>query len=96
MNAAGNTFLSLLAVVAFPFVVFSDDSFSFSGRVCENVGCLEIVPPPIKSAAITLYDNQSCIINGTASSSFFGRSTSYRAVTDSMGYYRFENERQTA
>jgi hypothetical protein len=100
MNTASYTFVSsLIAVlVASTVAVFSQDSFSFSGRVRVNVGCLEIVPPPIRNATVTVYDNQSCIIdlinamsNEAPSYSYSGRLTSFRTTTDSAGHYRFGN-----
>jgi hypothetical protein len=99
MNTASNTFLSSLVAlsVVFPFTVSSNDSFSFSGRVWENVGCLDTVPQPIRNATVTVYDNQSCIIdlinamsNQRALYSYSGRRTSYRTATDTAGYYRFD------
>jgi hypothetical protein len=93
MNISGRMLLSSLAtlLVLFQSAAPADDSFSFSGSVKENVGCLKIVPQPIKNTVITIYDNHACIIDGTASSPIFGRLTGYRMTTDSAGYYRFEN-----
>jgi hypothetical protein len=94
MAIANKMFLSLLVTVS---VVFpgTKDSFSFSGLVLENVGCTDKVPEPIRNATVTVYDNQSCIINAmlNQSSSFVygGRRTSYHTATSSAGSYRFEN-----
>jgi hypothetical protein len=97
MNISAGMLLSSLAtlLVVFQSAAPADDSFTFSGCVKENVGCLKIVPQPIKNAAITIYDNQACIIDGMSNQmvyfSYSGRLTSYRVTSDSAGNYRFEN-----
>ena len=97
MDKMFNTLFASLVVltVVFPSSVLPADSFSFSGRIRENVGCLTIVPPPIKGATLTIYDNQSCIIdlqaNQRTSHVYGGRLTSYHTTTDSSGHYCLNN-----